>query len=231
MTDAEIVAELHMKYDELMVELEDIESKIQEQAAPDGQIMIKKIHDSLYYYTQRREGNRVVSDYIGRVAPGVTADIELQIMERDELRSRREVCLEKLRAYESAISALSSADSSPTSTRSIDGDIRFEVYYKNMLCTYVHNKGDVVYASRYVQHPVYQIFAQDKMTRYQLNEVLRLRCWEQERADIDVILKLLGLEHYEPYEIVKRTHGVSANDHIWIRFPGEKLTYEDVSVR
>ena len=39
------------------------------------------------------------------------------------------------------------------------------------------------------------------------------------------------LSEYNPYEIVKHTHGVSYNDFIWFRFPGEKLTSKDVLVR
>ena len=51
------------------------------------------------------------------------------------------------------------------------------------------------------------------------------------RADIGEKLTNLGLKEYNPYEIVKRTHGVSYNDFIWFRFPGEKLTSKDVLVR
>ena len=44
-------------------------------------------------------------------------------------------------------------------------------------------------------------------------------------------IKNIGLSEYNPYEIVKHTHGVSYNDFIWFRFPGEKLTSKDVLVR
>ena len=50
-----------------------------------------------------------------------------------------------------------------------------------------------------------------------------LRKKEKERPDIMEILKNIGLSEYNPYEIVKHTHGVSYNDFIWFRFPGEKL--------
>lgn len=69
------------------------------------------------------------------------------------------------------------------------------------------------------------------MTRYQLNKILELRCWDRGRADINEILAHLGLKDYNPYEIVKKTHGVSWNDYIWFRFPGENLTSKDVLVR
>ena len=69
------------------------------------------------------------------------------------------------------------------------------------------------------------------MTRYQLNRILELRCWERDRADINELLENIGLQEYNPQEIVRKTHGVSFNDYIWIRFPGEKLTSKDVLVR
>ena len=68
-------------------------------------------------------------------------------------------------------------------------------------------------------------------TRYQLGRILELRCWDKQRSDITEILAHLGLKEYNPYEIVRKTHGVSYNDYIWFRFPGEKLTSKDVLVR
>ncbi len=69
------------------------------------------------------------------------------------------------------------------------------------------------------------------MTRYQLNRILELRCFEKGRADIPQILDRLGLNEYNPQELIRKTHGVSHNDYIWFRFPGEKLTAKDVLVR
>ncbi len=68
-------------------------------------------------------------------------------------------------------------------------------------------------------------------TRYQLGRILELRCWDKQRSDITEILAHLGLKEYNPYEIVRKTHGVSYNDYIWFRFPGEKRTSKDVLVR
>ncbi len=51
------------------------------------------------------------------------------------------------------------------------------------------------------------------------------------RPDIYEILEQLRLREYNPYEIVKKTHGVSWNDYILFRFPGGNLTSKDVLVR
>ena len=85
--------------------------------------------------------------------------------------------------------------------------------------------------SRFTDNLGKQLFAQKKMTRFQLGKIFEMRCWEKGRPDIMGILKNIGLSEYNPYEIVKHTHGVSYNDFIWFRFPGEKLTSKDVLVR
>ncbi len=110
-------------------------------------------------------------------------------------------------------------------------DYSFEVFWKDDITASVTVQGDKVKVIRYIRHPLKQLFADDIMTRYQLNRILEMRCWDREREDIDEILACLGLKEYNPYEIVKKTHGVSWNDYIWFRFPGETLTGKDVLVR
>ena len=117
------------------------------------------------------------------------------------------------------------------SNRKIINNYTFEVYWKDEITARVYVKEYDVTVSRFTDHPLKQIFAQKKMTRYQLNRILELRCWERDRADINELLENIGLQEYNPQEIVRKTHGVSFNDYIWIRFPGEKLTSKDVLVR
>ena len=110
-------------------------------------------------------------------------------------------------------------------------DYSFEVFWKDELTAQVSVEGSRVHVVRHTRHPLRQLFAADEMTRNQLNKILELRCWDRGRPDIYEILELLGLKEYNPYEIVKKTHGVSWNDYIWFRFPGENLTSKDVLVR
>ena len=44
-------------------------------------------------------------------------------------------------------------------------------------------------------------------------------------------LRALGLTEYKPLDIVRKTHGVSYNDFLWFRFPGENISSKDVLVR
>ena len=41
------------------------------------------------------------------------------------------------------------------------------------------------------------------------------------------VLERMGLEKYNVYNILRRTHGITPYDEYWIRFDGETLTYED----
>lgn len=36
------------------------------------------------------------------------------------------------------------------------------------------------------------------------------------------------MRQYNPYDIVRITHGKMVNDQCWIRFAGEKLTYQEL---
>ncbi|MCD8021069.1 MAG: hypothetical protein LUF92_16290 [Clostridiales bacterium] len=110
-------------------------------------------------------------------------------------------------------------------------DYSFETLWKDEITAHVEVKGGQVEVTRYTTHPVKQLFASEHMTRYQLNQIFEMRCWDKNRPDIMDILRHLGLKDYNPYEIIKKTHGVSFNDFVWFRFPGEELRCEDVMAR
>ena len=57
------------------------------------------------------------------------------------------------------------------------------------------------------------------------------RCWERNRADINEILKLIGLDSYDPVKICKITHGVSCDDFTWIRYTGENIKWKELNPR
>ena len=107
----------------------------------------------------------------------------------------------------------------------------FEVYYKNEISARVSVRKSKVYVSRYIIHPINQLFYSDSITRNQLNEIFKLRCFDENRYDAPDKLRAMGLSEYNPQKIVRITHGVSYNDYLWFRFPGEKLRAEDVLVR
>ncbi len=60
---------------------------------------------------------------------------------------------------------------------------------------------------------------------------LESRCMPRQRNCLQQYLDDLGLEEYNPWDIVKITHGVMWEDMMWIKFPDEMTTWEDVKVR
>ena len=194
-----------LKYQEALYKKElDIKKKeLQEISTEKQNITIKKIHGELYYYAQQRKDGKVKSRYLSPVIPG-------KIMTASKMLA----CYEKR-----------------TKKENFMDEFTFEVYWKDEITARVYVKKKNVIVSRFSDNPGRQLFAEKKMTRYQLGKILELRCFEKGRPDIDEILKHLGLKEYNPYEIVRKTHGVSHNDFIWFRFPGENITSKDVLVR
>ena len=110
-------------------------------------------------------------------------------------------------------------------------DFSLEVWWKNRLTAKVHSEGTKVYVESTEKNPLKRLFPNMTLSRYQASEVLKMRCWDPGRPDIKELLAACGLTKYIPLDIVRKTHGVSYNDFLWIKFPGENLKAEDVLVR
>lgn len=218
-----------LAYEKSMVKkrIEQIEQELGDYDDVVGTIVIKKIKGKLYYYRQWEEGGKLYSRSLGVVKPGSVAVEERRFMQKtklkDELREKRAL-------WEELDKSLKRVCRQWEKKRILE-DYTFEVYWKDEITARVYVRGADVIVSRFIEHPLHQLFAKNKMTRHQLNQILISRCWDQGRADIEQLLEGIGLEYYNPHEIVKRTHGVSYNDYIWFRFPGEELTSKDVLVR
>ena len=214
-----------LKYQEALYKKElDIKKKeLQEISTEKQSITIKKIHGELYYYAQQRKDGKVKSSYLSPVIPGKIADIE-NIQLRIEHLSKE---IQDLESLEKMMECYKKREKKEP----VMNEFSFEVYWKDEIMARVYVKKKNVIVSRFSDNPGRQLFAEKKMTRYQLGKILELRCFEKGRPDIDEILNHLGLKEYNPYEIVRKTHGVSHNDFIWFRFPGENITSKDVLVR
>ena len=57
---------------------------------------------------------------------------------------------------------------------------------------------------------------------------LEMRCFPRTRYDCKELLKTIGLQEYNPLDIVRITHGRMVNDFFWIRFQGEDLSWCDL---
>lgn len=84
---------------------------------------------------------------------------------------------------------------------------------------------------RYTTNPVKQIFSKEELSLYELGEILKYRCWDQKRENIEKYLYKLGLTDFNPYKICRKTHGVMFQDKIWFRYKDETLCWNDVKCR
>ena len=219
--------DLKLKREAFKKEIIEKEKQLSQLSVGKQSIIIKKIHGELYYYAQWRENGKVKSRFLSVVAPGAIAEEE----ERQNRSAGLDREIKKLKInYENLNKMIAYLERQKKKEKLVE-NFSFEVYWKDEITARVYVRARDVIISRFTEHPVKQLFAQKKMTRYQLGRIFELRCWERGRADVDEILKHLGLKEYNPYEIVRKTHGVSYNDFIWFRFPGEKLTSKDVLVR
>lgn len=109
----------------------------------------------------------------------------------------------------------------------------FDTYFMNQKTSHVEmdrEKMTVVYQKFTDRIPeVPYLF--DYPTFEQMYDFLESRCMPKGRECLPEYLKACGVEVYDPYEILKSTHGVMWEDFLWIKFPGEEITWEDVKVR
>lgn len=222
-----IYTDLLQQKEESVKRLVEYQKKLDQLQEKKSNITIKKINGELYYYAQHRENGKVVSKYLGPVNPGSIADEEKKQMQIADLAEKVKKLKLDIESLEQMIKCFVKRKKQDT----ILDNFSFEVYWKDDITARVYVKGKNVTVSRFTDNPGKQLFAEKKMTRYQLGKIFEMRCWEKERADINEILGNLGLKEYNPYEIVRKTHGVSYNDYIWFRFPGEELSSKDVLVR
>ena len=111
----------------------------------------------------------------------------------------------------------------------METDMEFDVLWLDDIVSHVKvGPGKDVMIDRFVIHPLKQIFCKDRMTKYELGEVMRLRCVDENRADIKEYLEYIGLREYDIWKILRATHGAMSQDFIWIRFSGERLTAGDI---
>ncbi|WP_100405215.1 hypothetical protein [Bacillus solitudinis] len=69
------------------------------------------------------------------------------------------------------------------------------------------------------------------ITKDELEKWLKWRVFPETRVNVDELLAALGLNSYNRWAIVRKTHGVMADDEIWLRFKGETLKHRDVTLR
>jgi hypothetical protein len=180
---------------------------------PDGTLVSKEKGGKKYYYLNRRVGKKVISEYVGFGKEKLT-EVKAKL---DEGAVLKEKCREEQREREACEHALQYKKWKHA------GNYDFSLYYNNILVADVFTGDTDVRIYRYETSPGMQLFCKERMTRYELGEVLASRCWDENRENLDLYLAKLGLDCFNVYEICRKTHGIMLQDLFWFRFVGEKF--------
>ncbi|MBR5970089.1 MAG: helix-turn-helix transcriptional regulator [Lachnospiraceae bacterium] len=84
---------------------------------------------------------------------------------------------------------------------------------------------------KYEPDGIRQPFSGSNLTLERFYRFLKSRCYEDGRADLDLILKKARLSDNNPYHWVALTHGVTYDDFFWIKTDHETVTWDEVRIR
>ena len=107
----------------------------------------------------------------------------------------------------------------------------FSIMNKDEEASRVRVNGNKVEVEILNPNPLLNYVSSMPLDRFHLMERLELRCFPRNRVSAKKILEHMELQDYNILEIIKRTHGVKADDFAWIKFEGENLSFADVSRR
>ena len=106
----------------------------------------------------------------------------------------------------------------------------FEYYEKDKLCTKVsvNYSNNTVNVVNFTDDIISQAFGKRAVTVEDIDDFFRNRVFPESRVDVDVLLDLLGLDHFDAEAIARKTHGMLWEDFFWVKFDNENLSYEDI---
>ena len=105
-------------------------------------------------------------------------------------------------------------------------DVYFYLYFKKYLLSHVIVKDNKVTVENFTTKRFFTPFLIDNVTTQTVMNFFNNRCFEPSRPDKKQLLNRLGLDAYDSLEIVKKTHGMMAEDYCWVKFEGEDIDYE-----
>ena len=112
-------------------------------------------------------------------------------------------------------------------------DYKFTVMWKDdvMADVELYDKRRKVRIEKYKNTFPENPFYGGEITPERVYSFLEGRCMDRNRPCLSEYLKWLGLKEYNPYEIVRITHGTMWEDFQWLKFPGEEIGWKDVKLR
>ena len=84
---------------------------------------------------------------------------------------------------------------------------------------------------KYKEDGLQQPFSGNRLDLERFYRFMKSRCYEDDRADLDLILEKAGFQDNNPYDWVALTHGVMYHDFFWVRINDERITWDEVRIR
>ena len=112
-------------------------------------------------------------------------------------------------------------------------EIQYTIMWRNRTVARVfllENRKEIQY-EKIEPDGIHQPFSGDKLDFDRFYRFIKSRCYEDNRGDLDVILKKANLQNNNPYDFIKISHGVTYSDDFWIKTSDELLLWEDVKIR
>lgn len=105
-------------------------------------------------------------------------------------------------------------------------------YCKDELCTKINLNISECSLENYTSNVLNKAFGVKEVITFEdVDKFLESRCFPRQRNHCKRLLNSLGLDHYDPLSICRRTHGVQYDDFFWLKFEDESLTWNDVKIR
>lgn len=93
------------------------------------------------------------------------------------------------------------------------------VYNDKTLCTQIGYTipSEPIIVKNYTNNLVFKAFGNNLHPTWEdLEDFLESRCIPRTRANIKDLIDAMGIDHYDPWLIVRKTKGKMAEDHQWI---------------
>lgn len=114
----------------------------------------------------------------------------------------------------------------------MDNSIILYYMYENEVCAKIIVTPPNVCVENYTDDLVKKPFGLFENPTYeQFKQFLEYRCFPKSRFNCKQLLRDAGLDFYDPYQIVKITHGAMTDDVFWIKFGDENIEWKDVNPR
>lgn len=102
-------------------------------------------------------------------------------------------------------------------------DSKIEYFHKDELCSEITINDENVSVTNFTEDVVLTAFGVNNNPSFEdLKDFLENRCFPRGRANCKEILKYLGVDYYDPFQICYVTHGVIQGDYFWMRWEDQQ---------